>query len=113
MKEVKAIIAPHMLGHVMDALHSLPHFPGVTVSDCKGHGRGRGTGGQFQHAEDKLGLSSKIKLEVFCRDDQLEEIVNAILRAARTGRHGDGIVMVADLPWVVRIRTGEEQNESL
>lgn len=113
MKEIKAVIAPHMLQHVLDALHSLPHFPGVTVSDCRGHGRGRGAGGQFQPQEDSLGLAPKVKLEVFCRNDQLEEIVNAIVRSAHTGRRGDGILMVADLPWVVRIRTGEDQNEAL
>lgn len=45
MKEIKAIIQPHMLTRVMDALHALPHFPGVTVSDCQGQGRGRGAGG--------------------------------------------------------------------
>jgi nitrogen regulatory protein P-II 1 len=48
MKEIKAIIQPHMLGKVMDALHALPHFPGATVSDCQGQGRGRGTGGHFE-----------------------------------------------------------------
>ena len=52
MKEIKAIIQPHVLTRVMEALHSLPHFPGVTVNDCQGQGRGRGSGGSYLPNEE-------------------------------------------------------------
>ena len=113
MKEIKAIIQPHMLMKVMQALHALPHFPGVTVSDCQGQGRGRGTGGQFQATQESVFFTKKLKLEMFCADAIADELIALIQRNAHTGNPGDGVIMVADLPRVVRIRTGQEQDEAL
>jgi len=113
MKEIKAIIHPHVLNRVMEALHNLPHFPGVTVSDCQGQGRGRGKGGTYVPNEETIFFSKKCKLEVFCADALCDEIVQVIQRAAHTGNPGDGVVMVVDLCQVVRIRTGEEQDGAL
>ena len=113
MKEIKAIIQPHMLGKVMDALHALPHFPGITVSDCQGQGRGGGKGGRFEATEGSIFFSKKIKLEVFCADAICDELVEIIQVAAHTSNPGDGVVMVVDLTRVVRIRTGEEQDEAV
>ena len=112
MKEIKAIIQPHMLDKVMEALHSLPHFPGVTVSDCQGQGRGRGPGGHYEPTPRDVFFAKQVKLEVFCDDAICEELVETIRRNAHTGNPGDGIVMVADLPRVVRIRTGEQQQDA-
>ena len=113
MKEIKAIIQPHMLSRVLEALHGLPHFPGVTVSDCHGQGRGRGEGGHFEAREATIYFAKKTKLEMFCADAVCDEIVNVIQQAAHTGNAGDGVIMVADLPRVVRIRTGQEQNDAV
>ncbi len=113
MKEIKAVIQPHMLGKVMEALHALTHFPGVTVSDCQGQGRGRGTGGGFVPTEDSIFLAKMIKLEMFCADALCDQLVAAVQQASHTGNPGDGVIMVADLARVVRVRTGQEQNEAV
>jgi nitrogen regulatory protein P-II 1 len=113
MKEIKAIIQPHMLQRVMDALHALPHFPGVTVSDCQGQGRGRGKGGRFEPTNETIFFAKKLKLEVLCADTVADEITQTIQKAAHTGNAGDGIIMVAELARVVRIRTGGEQEQAV
>lgn len=113
MKEIKAIIQPHMLYKVMDALHALPHFPGVTLSDCLGQGHGRGTGGQYVATEQTIDFAKMTKLEVFCSDAACDDLVHVIQRAAHTGNPGDGVIIVTDLPRVVRIRTGQEQDEAI
>lgn len=113
MKEIKAIIQPHMLTAVMEALHNLPHFPGVTVSKCQGQGRGQGAGGTFVATERTIFLSEMVKLEVFCADSICDELVDVIRRAAHTGNPGDGVIMVAELPRVVRIRTGQKQDDAV
>ncbi len=110
MKEIKAIIQPHMLSKVMEALHAGPHFPGITVSDCHGQGRGRGAGGAYVPTAESIFPARMTKLELFCPDAQCDELVNAIQRAAHTGNAGDGVIVVADLQRAVRIRTGQEQN---
>ncbi len=113
MKEIKAILQLHALDRVMDALHLLPHFPGVTISDCQGQGRGRGANRKFMPDKESIFLKKKCKLEIFCADAACDEIVGAIQEAAHSGNPGDGVIMVADLPRVVRIRTGEEQDEAV
>ena len=107
MKEIKATIQPHMLSHVIRALHELPHFPGVTLFKCEGHGRGRGEGGAFVTTEDTLRFQAKQRLEIVCADDQVEVILDVIIRHARTGHPGSGIIAVTDITHVVRIGTGE------
>ena len=113
MKEIKAIIQPHMLSRVMQALQALEHFPGVTISDCHGQGRGRGEGGRFLPTVDNIRFHDRTRLEIFCNDDACDELVSTIHQAAHTGNAGDGIIMVADLPRVVRIRSGEEQRDAV
>ena len=113
MKEIKAIIQPHMLQRVMAALHELPHFPGVTVSDCQGQGRGHGAGGHFEATPESIFFIKRLKLEIFCADTIAEELVRIIQRTAHTGNQGDGVIMVADLDRVTRIRTGQEQDEAV
>jgi len=113
MKEIKAIIQPHMLNHVMERLHSLPHFPGVTVSDCHGQGRGRGRSGVYVATEETVFFKKMTKLEVFCPNEACDDIVREIREAGHTGNSGDGVVTVIDLARVVRIRTGQEQEEAV
>ena len=113
MKEIKAVIQPHMFTKVMEALHAIPHFPGVTVSECEGQGRGRGTGGKYVPTVQSIFLGKMKKLEVLCSDEISDELVRAIQHAAHTGNPGDGLVVVLDVPRVVRIRTGQEQDEAV
>ena len=112
MKEIKAVVQPHMLSKVMDALHNCEHFPGVTISDCQGQGPGQGQGGRFEATPETVFLAKKVKLEIFCTDAVCEHLVKVIQKAAHTGNAGDGVVMVADLARIVRVRTGIDQREA-
>lgn len=112
MKEIKAIIQPHMLKRVLDALQNLPHFSGATVSDCRGHGRGGGSADR-PPGENLFYLAPKTKLEIFCDEAHVDQVVAAITTAAHTGNPGDGIVAVVEAPLVVRVRTGERQEHAV
>jgi nitrogen regulatory protein P-II 1 len=113
MKEIKAIIDPSTLSAVMSALHRLPHFPGITVSDAQGQGRGEGPGGKYVPHGASWSFSKKIKLEIFCSDAQCEAVVEAVSANSRQGDAAHGIIMVADLERVIRTRTGQEQDGAL
>lgn len=113
MKEIKAIIRPLMLTRVMQALHALPHFPGVTVSDCQGQGRGRGSGGRFEATEETIYFAKMTKLELFCADDVCVRIVDTICKAAHTGSPDDGLIAVIDLPHLISIRSDQEQEKAI
>jgi nitrogen regulatory protein P-II 1 len=113
MKEIKAIIQPHMLNKVVDALHNCAHYPGLTVSDCQGQGRGLGKGGHFEATNETIFFAKKVKVEVFCADDACEHLVDVIQKAAHTGNPGDGVVVVIDVDKIVRVRTGEHQDQAV
>ncbi len=113
MKAIHAIIQPHMLEKVMDALHALPHFPGVTVSECLGQGRGLGAGGEYVATEQTIGLHKMTRLELVSGDEAASEIARVILKAAHTGNPADGVIVVTNVRYVVRIRTGQEQDEAV
>ena len=113
MKEIKAIIDPAMLSSVMSALHRLPHFPGVTVSDAQGQGRGEGPGGKYVPHGPSWAFSKKTKLEILCSDAQCDELIEAIRLSSRLGEATHGIIMVADIHRVIRTRSGEEQDAAV
>ena len=113
MQEVKAIIQPHMLSKVVRALHALPHFPGCTVNDARGQGRGRGAGGSYKVTEDDIDYHRKVVLELVCSDHLVADITDTIRQAAHTGHPGDGLIIVRDLREVIRIRTGERQDAAV
>jgi nitrogen regulatory protein P-II 1 len=113
MKMIHAIIQPYMLPQVMNALHAVPHFPGATVSDCRGQGRGRGRSGRFEATQQSIFFDKKDKLEILCSDDVCNDLVNIIRTNAHTGNSGDGMITVMDLDRVIRIRTGEEQDKAV
>lgn len=113
MKEIKAIIDPATLSAVISALHKLPHFPGITVSDAQGQGRGEGPGGKYVPHGPSWAFSKKTKLEIYCSDAQCDEVVDAIRLHSRQGEAAHGIIMVVDLERMIRIRTGEEQDGAL
>ena len=84
MKEIKAVIQRHMVGKVVRALHEMPHFPGLTLTDARGQGRGRGAGGSFKVTEDDIEYHPKVVLEVVCADNVAADITRAIHETAHT-----------------------------
>ncbi|APG03464.1 MULTISPECIES: P-II family nitrogen regulator [Luteibacter] len=112
MKLVVAIIKPFKLDDVREALAEVG-VQGVTVTEVKGFGRQKGHTELYRGAEYVVDFLPKIKLEVAVADDQIERVVEAIQAAARTGKIGDGKIFVSSLEQVVRIRTGELDNDAL
>src|SRR6202023_1913334 len=111
MKLVIAIIKPFKLDEVREALTSLG-IQGLTVSEVKGFGRQKGQTEIYRGAEYSVSFLPKVKVEVAIADDLLERTVEAIQRAANTGRIGDGKIFVLDLVQALRIRTGEQGEEA-
>ena len=112
MKMVMAIIKPFKLDDVREALSEVG-VTGVTVTEVKGFGRQKGHTELYRGAEYVVDFLPKIKLEVAVAGDQLERVVEAIQAAANTGKIGDGKIFVYDLERVMRIRTGELDNDAL
>jgi len=106
MKLVEAIIKPFKLEDVRDALGEIG-VQGLTVSEATGFGRQKGHTELYRGAEYVVDLVPKVKLEVVVRDDQADAVVDAITRAAGTGKIGDGKIFVSRVRDVIRIRTGE------
>lgn len=113
MKQIIAIIKPHMLNRVLKTLHECEHFPGVTISDCAGSGRGRGVGGRYVAAADTLFLEPHKRVEILCSDPSADLLVQLLRESAHTGHPGDGMIAVHDLDRVVRIHTGQEQDDAV
>jgi nitrogen regulatory protein P-II 1 len=106
MKKIEAIIKPHKLDEVKEALSALG-VEGMTLSEIKGFGRQKGHTELYRGAEYVVDFLPKLKLEVVVRDDLEDRAVEAIARAANTGKIGDGKIFVIDLKDAIRIRTGE------
>jgi nitrogen regulatory protein P-II 2 len=107
-----AIIKPFKLDEVREALTSLG-IQGLTVSEVKGFGRQKGQTEIYRGAEYSVSFLPKVKVEVAVSDDQYEQVVEAIQKAANTGRIGDGKIFVLEIAQAVRIRTGETNSEAL
>ncbi len=112
MKFLTAIIKPFKLDEVREALAAIG-VSGLTVTEVKGFGRQKGHTELYRGAEYVVDFLPKIRLDVGIQDDQLERVVEAISKAAGTGRIGDGKIFVFDLQQVVRIRTGESGPDAL
>jgi nitrogen regulatory protein P-II 2 len=112
MKLIMAIIKPFKLDDVREALTPLG-VQGLTVSEVKGFGRQKGQTEIYRGAEYHVNFLPKVKIEVAVPTDLAEQVVETIIRAAHTGKIGDGKVFVMDLQRAVRIRTGETDNEAL
>ena len=112
MKKIEAIIKPFKLDEVREALSEVG-VSGLTVTEVKGFGRQKGHTELYRGAEYVVDFLPKVKVEVAVTDDQVEAVVEAIVRAAATGKIGDGKVFVYDLGQVVRIRTGELDADAL
>ena len=112
MKKIEAIIKPFRLDDVKEAL-SEAGVNGLTATEVKGFGRQKGHTELYRGAEYVVDFLPKVKLEVAISDDMLDRTIDAISRAAKTGRIGDGKMFVLDLLQTVRIRTGESGEQAL
>ncbi len=112
MKLVTAIIKPFKLDDVREALSEIG-VQGITVTEVKGFGRQKGHTELYRGAEYVVDFLPKVKLEVAVNDDLLEQVIEAVSKAANTGKIGDGKIFVYPLEQAVRIRTGETGPEAL
>lgn len=112
MKLIIAIIKPHKLEEVKDALNSIG-VRGITVTEVKGYGRQKGHKELFRGAEYQIDFVPKVKLEIVVNDEILEEAVTTISDVAKTGKIGDGKIFVLPVEDVIRIRTGERGPEAI
>ncbi len=112
MKKIEAVIKPFKLEDVKEAL-SEAGITGMTVSEVKGYGRQQGHSELYRGAEYVVDFLPKVKIEVVVKNDDVDMVVQKISEAARTGKIGDGKIFVSDIEKVIRIRTGETDEEAL
>ena len=112
MKKIEAIIKPFKLDDVKEALTQIG-ISGMTVSEVKGYGRQQGHTELYRGAEYVVDFLPKVKIEVVVKAEDVDNVVDTIVQAARTGKIGDGKVFVSDIEQVVRIRTGEKDEEAI
>jgi len=110
MKKIEAVIKPFKLDEVREALSEIG-ISGLTVTEVKGFGRQKGHTELYRGAEYVVDFLPKIKIEIVVNEEQVDPAIDAIIKAARTGKIGDGKIFVMPVEQVVRIRTGET-NES-
>lgn len=112
MKKIEAIIQPFKLDAVKDALKGIG-IAGMTVTEVKGHGRQKGHKEIYRGQEYVVDLLPKVKIEAILADAQVDEAIQAIVTAARTGKIGDGKIFVSDVAEVIRIRNDERGEAAL
>jgi nitrogen regulatory protein P-II 1 len=112
MRLVVAVVKPHKLDEVKEALRDIG-VTGLTTTDVEGFGRQRGHTEVYRGAEYQVDFVPKVKVEILIADDQTQGVVDAITKAARTGKIGDGKIWVMPAEQVVRIRTGEMGPDAL
>ena len=112
MKLVTAVVKTFKLDDVREALSDIG-MQGITVTEVKGFGRQKGHTELYRGAEYVVDFLPKVKIEVATTDDQVDQVIEAISKAANTGKIGDGKIFVVSLEQAIRIRTGESGNEAL
>jgi len=112
MKKIEAIIKPFKLDDVRQALSDIG-VTGMTATEVKGFGRQKGHTELYRGAEYVIDFLPKVKLEVIITEDLVDSCVEAITNAARTGKIGDGKIFVSNIEKVIRIRTGETDNDAI
>jgi nitrogen regulatory protein P-II 1 len=112
MKKIECIIRPHLLDAVKGALEALG-VVGMTIVEVKGYGRQKGHTETYRGSEYKVDFLPKVKIEVVVPSDIVEQAIEAVVAAARTGKFGDGKIFVSSVEASVRIRTGERDEHAL
>ena len=112
MKKIEAIIRPHLLDAVRNALQEVG-VAGMTIGEVQGFGRQKGHTETYRGTEYQIEFIPKIKLEVIVPEDIEDDVVDAITKTARTGKFGDGKIFITGLDDVIRIRTGERGEAAL
>jgi nitrogen regulatory protein P-II 1 len=112
MKKIEAIIKPFKLDEVKEALQEIG-LQGITVIEAKGFGRQKGHTELYRGAEYVVDFLPKVKIEVVLSDDMLNKAVEAIQKAAKTGRIGDGKIFISSIEDAIRIRTGESGRDAI
>ncbi len=112
MKKIEAIIKPFKLDDVREALSEIG-VTGMTVVEVKGFGRQKGHTELYRGAEYVVDFLPKVKLEIVVAEDQVDRCVEVVAEAARTGKIGDGKIFVTSVEQIVRIRTGEQNEEAI
>jgi len=112
MKKIEAIIKPFKLDEVKEALQEIG-VQGLSVIEAKGFGRQKGHTELYRGAEYIVDFLPKVKIEVVINDEILDEVITAIISAARTGKIGDGKIFVSDVQQAIRIRTSEDGIDAL
>jgi len=112
MKRVEAIVRPERLDAVKDAIIGLGH-KGLTIAEVKGHGTQGGISQHWRGAEYVIDLLPKVSVVAVVHDHEVQDLVNAIVKVARTDRIGDGKIFVSTIEEVIRVRTGETGPEAL
>ena len=112
MKLITAIVKPHRIEEVKEALRDIG-VNGLTTTDVEGFGRQRGHTEVYRGAEYQVDFVPKVKVEVLVADDDAQGVIDAIEKAARTGKIGDGKIWVTEAEQVIRIRTGERGPDAI
>ena len=112
MKKIEAIIKPFKMDDVREALAE-ENITGMTVSEVKGFGRQKGHTELYRGAEYMVDFLPKVKLEIVVSDEDVDRCVNTIIETAQTGKIGDGKIFVTNVERVIRIRTGEEDQQAI
>lgn len=112
MKKIEAIIKPFKLDDVRQALSDIG-IQGMTITEVKGYGRQKGHKEIYRGAEYLVDFMPKIKLEIVVPAERADDVINAVRKAANTGKIGDGKIFVIPLEGVIRVRTGEKNNDAI
>ena len=112
MKKIEAIIQPHKIDDVKDALVGIG-IDGMTISEVRGHGRQKGHTEVYRGQEYKIDLLPKVKVEMVVSSDRSDDVIKALSAAARTGKIGDGKIFVSDVAEAIRIRNGDRGDAAL
>jgi len=112
MRKIDAVIRPHLLDAVKNALQEVG-ITGMTITEVKGFGRQKGHTETYRGSEYKIDFIPKIKIEVVVPDEMVDHVIDAVAKAAKTGKFGDGKIFVVPVEEVIRIRTGERNEQAI
>lgn len=113
MKQIVAFIKPHKLDDVILALHSIEGLTGTSISDVRGFGRDRSSEDLEQEQKLSWDVAPHVKLDTFCPDDLVEDVVSAIQNSAHTGLRGDGKIYVSNVAQAIRISNGQRGEDAV